>query len=416
MTKRTTPLGQFEPRCELCGTPAPPLHGSPRQGSFVEAQPTGDVGTIKLWACASCIPKQHAFGPMLLNGAQNRVFTKLRAELGTVADRLVDVSTRSQSSDARSSAPTGLRVEDLAAWHLLDSVKGLGPQAAHAIHAAGLSPSQVIAEPSQYPQKGKRADKVVAGIRAIGDRERQAAHQFAESQLHRASELGATIIGYNDPDYPPLVRASNNPIPILWVRGNKAILRSEQAVACVGSRGIRSPYAELQAAFVDAAVEAGFVISSGFAMGADSIGHLRALEAGGHTVCVMPCGVDLVFPPENRDLWNRLLDSEQAVFISEFAFGRRAESLTLRKRNKLIVAAARGVLVGQTSTSGGAMNAYKFGLEQKKPVATFEPDGTDDTSGNKEIKESDKGRTLAFPSTPARDEYRRWLTELSSSI
>ena len=57
----------------------------------------------------------------------------------------------------------------------------------------------------------------------------------------------------------------------------------------------------------------------------------------------MPCGVDLVFPPENRLLWRELLNYENAVFVSEFPLGTKAAALTLRKRNKLIVAFARGV-------------------------------------------------------------------------
>ena len=183
-------------------------------------------------------------------------------------------------------------------------------------------------------------------------------------------------------------------------------------MACVGSRRITSYYSRPQAEFVDAAIQEGFTITSGFAMGADSVGHRRALERGGTTICVMPCGVDLVFPPENRALWNEALETDQAVFISEFALGRRAESLTLRKRNKLIVAAARGVLVGQTSKSGGAMNAFRFGLEQKKPVATFEADGTDDTSGNAEIIGSEKGAVTRLPTSSGMEDYRRWLGEL----
>ena len=59
------------------------------------------------------------------------------------------------------------------------------------------------------------------------------------------------------------------------------------------------------------------------------------------------------------------------------------------------------------------MNAFRFGLEQKKPVTTFEPDGAADTSGNMEIKESAKGNTSALPVTPATEDYRQWLRELS---
>lgn len=305
-----------------------------------------------------------------------------------------------------------LDLEELAGWLLLSSVRGLGPRAAAAIHAAGIRPIDVIESPDLYPLRGKRAQAVVEALRTLTDAHRESAWRFAAAQVRRAREIDATIISYGDIDYPPLVWDSNNPLPILWARGNTSILQSRKMVACVGSRRISSYYSKLQAAFVDAAVQRGFVITSGFAMGADSVGHRRALERGGTTVCVMPCGVDLVFPPENRTLWKELLESGQAVFVSEFALGRRAEGLTLRKRNKLIVAAARGVLVGQTSKSGGAMNAFRFGLEQKKPVATFEADGTDGTSGNAEIIESEKGATTRLPTPGTMEEYTRWLSEL----
>lgn len=281
-----------------------------------------------------------------------------------------------------------------------------------AIHAAGQTPADVIRDPTLLPLEGKRAAGIISAIRGLTEVEQANSLEFAESQLLRAREVGASIISYNNADYPPLVLNGKNPIPILWVRGNRSILRSRSTVACVGSRGIRSPYAELQGSFAEVAVEEGFVIVSGFAMGADSIGHQRALDAGGSTVCVMPCGTDRVFPPENRTLWRKLLDSGRAVFVSEFEFGRRAQSLTLRKRNKLIAAAAQGILVGQSSRSGGAMNAFRFGLEQKKPIATFDHDGTEETSGNEKIKSGTKGNTFAFPVAPAIDDYRRWLREL----
>ena len=76
-----------------------------------------------------------------------------------------------------------------------------------------------------------------------------------------------------------------------------------------------------------------------------------------------------------------------AVFVSEFGFGQRASSLMLRKRNKLIVAFAQGVLVAQSATDGGAMIAYRFGRDQKKPVATFRADGSTYTTGNAVITE-----------------------------
>ena len=417
MTITSTSLGLFEPRCELCGEAAPPHHGDSRRGGFMRVQRPGcrPDESLEVWACEACVPSLKGLVLLSLTPQQERTLDRVRGEQGCVVDRKVASSPAlSQSPSEGESGRLG--VEELAARHLLNSVRGLGPQAAAAIHNAGLTPTQLLGNPDLYPLKGKRAQSVVEAMRALTDREQASARKFAQRQLQRARELDATIISYDDIDYPPLVRDSNNPIPILWARGNQSILRSRKTVACVGSRDIRIPYSELQAAFADVAVQEGFVITSGFAMGADSVGHRRALEGNGSTICVMPCGVDLVFPPENRKLWHELMDSGRAVFLSEFALGRRAESLTLRKRNKLIVAAAQGVLVSQTSKSGGAMNAFKFGLEQKKLVATFEPDGTDDTSGNMEIKESSKGNTSALPVTPVVEDYRRWLRELSSLI
>ena len=372
----------------------------------------GSSESLQVWACETCVPPQKGSDLLSLTPQQKQTLDSVRNEQGCVADREVARSLATAQSPVKDES-SGLGVEQLAAWHLLSSVRGVGPNATAAIHAAGITPAQLIENPDLYPLKGKRSIDVVTALKALTDSDRASAGKFAQSQLQRARDLDATIISYDDVEYPPLVRDSNNPIPILWARGNKSILRSRKTVACVGSRKIRSPYSELQAAFADVAVEEGFVITSGFAMGADSVGHRRALERGGMTICVMPCGVDLVFPPENRVLWRELMNSDRAVFLSEFPLGRRAASLTLRKRNKLIVAAALGVLVGQTSKSGGAMNAFRFGLEQKKPVATFEPDGTDYTSGNNEIKESAKGNTSVLPATPVVEDYRRWLLALS---
>lgn len=416
MRTANTTLGLFERRCELCGAAAPLHQGASRRGGFVRVRQSMHAvdESTQVWACEVCVPRRLQLVRLLLTPQQEQTLHKVRGEQGrfTERDEVIPPTSFQGRVEGKSSR---LAVEDLAALHLLSSIKGLGPNAVKAVHAAGLAPADVIGNPDLYPLTGKRAQNVVTAMKSLTDGEHGFANQFAENQIQRARELDTTIISYDDSDYPPLIRESNNPIPILWARGNTSILRSRKTIACVGSRRIRVPYSELQATFADVAVEEGFIIASGFAMGADSIGHRRALLQGGSTICVMPCGVDLVFPPENRSFWHQLMNSGRAVFLSEFPLGRRAESLTLRKRNRLIVAAALGILVGQTSKSGGAMNAFRFGLEQKKAVATFEPDDNDDTSGNLEISESVKGNTSALPATVTVPEYRVWLRELFCS-
>jgi predicted Rossmann fold nucleotide-binding protein DprA/Smf involved in DNA uptake len=128
----------------------------------------------------------------------------------------------------------------------------------------------------------------------------------------------------------------------------------------------------------------------------------------------MPGGLDRPFPPENRPLWEDLLRYSGAVFVTELGFGARASALTLRKRNKLIVAFARGVLVAQSAKDGGAMNAFRFAVEQKKSVATFAADDTPDTSGNRLISNESWTRTLPGQSVNC-EAYEQWLRQLSYS-
>jgi len=295
---------------------------------------------------------------------------------------------------------------------LLASVPQFGPQKFKELWEAGVSPGVVLADPKQLPTGGKRGEQFRTAIRTHTGRERDEVRRRAERQIDAATRLGATILTYDHPAYPPVLMRSNYPVPYLFCRGKRGVVKSTRTVACVGSRGIRTPYDGLHRRFVEVACGEGCVVVSWFALGADSVGHRAAVDAGGATVGVMPGGLDRVFPPENKELWSRVVDEGGGAVVSEAAFGTRASSLLLRRRNRLIVALARGVLVGQSAAKGGAMNAFRFAVEQRKPSATFAPDESDATSGNGSIGAA--GGTV-FPREPDDDAYRRWLRELSSS-
>lgn len=293
----------------------------------------------------------------------------------------------------------------------LESLNQFGPQRFREVLEAQLTPEALIDDPSKLPIGGKRGDSFRQGLEAFDDESRKRFDRLASLALERSERYGASILLAGDPEYPPNLWASNNPVPILYVRGNAAVLKHRTAIACVGSREIRAPYDKRQREFAAHAAAAGRVVVSGFALGADVIAHRAAVDAKGSTVCVMPCGLDRPFPPENRQLWAEFLEYDRAVFVSEFPFGMKAASLTLRKRNKTIVALARGVLIGQSALKGGAMNAFRFALEQKKPIATFEHDGTEATSGNRQIAEEENG--TAFPSARQDDVgWDEWLARL----
>lgn len=304
----------------------------------------------------------------------------------------------------------------LGAIYALERINGFGPVKFRAMHDAGVDPQAAIENPDLLPFSGRTGEKLRREITSLSPADMNEGLWRAAEQVKRAKKYSAFILTHGDPGYPERVYTSNNPVPVLYVRGDPEVWNGAGSVAVVGSRNTREPYASDARNFVEIAVRQGMFVVSGFAMGADSIGHVAALEFGGRTVCVMPCGLDNVFPPENRDLWVKLLSHPGAVFVSEFGFGQRASSLLLRKRNKLIVAFAQGVLVAQSAVNGGAMNAYRFGKEQRKPVATFKPDGSEDTTGNAVIEKDVRTCGVAFEMNNNLSTSEEWLQQLSSLI
>jgi len=311
----------------------------------------------------------------------------------------------------------GITAEDLSYLLRLEGVKGLGPQKFKSAFAAGLRPRDLLDDPKLLRIEGKRGDELQRLITEAADQDGQILVGRAKKYIAQAHHYGAQILTYWHPLYPGIVFRSNYPTPILFARGDIDVLATSKAVACVGSRKIRPPYSDQHQGFAKYASQLGFTIVAGFAMGADSIGHRSAVNAGGSTICVMAGGLDRPFPPENKPLWEEFLHSRRVVFVSEAPFGARAVGLTLRKRNKLIVAFSLGVLVSQSAEKGGSMNAYRFSIEQHKPVATFSDDGTEDTLGNREISHSLRVPVSVF-SVKERDYggWQRWLQQLSYSI
>lgn len=306
-------------------------------------------------------------------------------------------------------------VENLTSLYALDQVKGFGPVKFRQIHQFGVAPSALIQDPSLLPVEGKIGEKLKRELSVITSENIEKLRNFAILQIKLAKEFGARILTYDSIDYPRTVYESSNPVPILYIKGSVEAWKRNGTVAVVGSRKIRSPYDSLARMFTKTAAENGFTVVSGFAKGADEIGHRAAWDANGWTICVMPCGVDKVFPPENKALWESLQKYHRAVFISEFPFGRRTSALLLRKRNKTIAAFSHGVLVAQSAVNGGAMNAYRFGREQGKPVATFEPDYSSDTGGNELIKNDTKTGEFSFNLNSNPSEYLEWLKKFSCS-
>lgn len=137
-------------------------------------------------------------------------------------------------------------------------------------------------------------------------------------------------------------------------------------VAIVGTRN-PTMYGQKQARLMASELTlAGFCVVSGMARGIDSAAHEGALDAGGPTIAFLGSGLDIVYPPENINLYQRII--ENGAVISEFPFGRRADRRTFPMRNRLVSGVSQGVLVVESAASGGSLITAQFAADQGRTV------------------------------------------------
>jgi DNA processing protein len=177
--------------------------------------------------------------------------------------------------------------------------------------------------------------------------------------------MGISVRTLGDGDYPPALRWIPEPPPVLYLRGT---LRPEDglALAVVGSRR-PSPYGQLTAQRLSAELaQYGFTVVSGLARGIDSLAHRGALQAGGRTIAVLGSGINVVYPPEHRRLYDAI--SAQGAVVSEFPCDTKPERWNFPRRNRIISGLTLGTLVVEASDQSGSLHTARHALEQGREV------------------------------------------------
>jgi DNA processing protein len=186
-----------------------------------------------------------------------------------------------------------------------------------------------------------------------------------DREMERLQRAGVALIDRENPAYPAALRHIPSPPPLIYVRGTFSDVDS-WSVAVVGTRQPTAYGREATRRLATGLVEAGVTIISGLALGIDSIAHMTALDAGGRTLAVLPCGVDLVYPERHDALARRIAD--HGALISEFPPGTRPTPQLFPVRNRLISGLARGVLVVEAGVKSGALITVDYALEQGRDV------------------------------------------------
>ncbi len=173
------------------------------------------------------------------------------------------------------------------------------------------------------------------------------------------------LLPRHHPDYPALLRRAPGPPDVLHVAGDPLLLW-HPAVAIVGSRSPSAAGAEHAFDFARALAQAGFCIVSGMAAGIDAAAHRGALSVHGRTVAVLGCGVDVAYPPTNRDLHRQI--REQGAVISEFPDGTPARRAHFPQRNRIVAGLSLGTLVIEAALRSGALITARLAADAGREV------------------------------------------------
>jgi DNA processing protein len=186
-----------------------------------------------------------------------------------------------------------------------------------------------------------------------------------DAELERLQRAGVQVMTWDDALYPPNLHQAYNAPPVLYVRG-RFETRDEWAVAVVGTRRA-SVYGKEAGRMVCAGLtQAGVTVVSGMAQGIDSVAHRACLDAGGRTIAVLGCGVDVVYPPQNSRLAAEIV--ERGALVSEYALGTRPEARNFPPRNRIISGLTLGTVVIEGDMGSGALITAGFALEQGREV------------------------------------------------
>lgn len=168
-------------------------------------------------------------------------------------------------------------------------------------------------------------------------------------------------------EYPSQLATIDEPPKQLYCLGDIASLLDLPRLAVVGSRKV-SPYGRaVTTQLARTAAEQGIVIVSGLALGVDALAHQAALDGGGKTIAVLPCGLDRIYPATNRQLAENILKQGGAI-ITEYPFETEPYKTNFLVRNRIISGISDGVLVTEAAIRSGSLNTANHALNQGRTV------------------------------------------------
>ncbi|HEY93603.1 MAG TPA: DNA-protecting protein DprA [Dehalococcoidia bacterium] len=186
-----------------------------------------------------------------------------------------------------------------------------------------------------------------------------------DSEIEKMERLGVKAFTYRDDGYPKRLREIYDYPPVIYVRG-EILPEDEWCLSIVGTRGATVYGRQIAEEITADLARNRITIVSGLARGIDSVAHRSALEAGGRTIAIFACGLDIVYPAENAELARRII--QNGAVMSEYPLGIKPRSDYFPRRNRIMSGMSLGVLVIEAGESSGAIITANIALEQNREV------------------------------------------------
>ena len=180
---------------------------------------------------------------------------------------------------------------------------------------------------------------------------------------HRLAARDIEVLTLADDGYPAMLRNIPDPPPALYVEGT---VPETVSVALVGSRKASTTGIETARALGLALAERGVCVVSGLALGVDAAAHEGAVDAGGPTVGVLGCGIDVVYPRNNRALFDAV--RRHGALVSEYYLGEAPLAWRFPARNRIIAGLAATLVVVEAPEQSGALITARHGLDAGRDV------------------------------------------------
>jgi len=252
------------------------------------------------------------------------------------------------------------RMDKREALVALNLIEHVGPvRVRQLLEHFGEAPAILEASPAQ-----------LLHVRGIGEETAAAIAAWEKTvdlagELKRIEDFGCHALIQSDPDYPELLRQIYDPPIVLYVKG-RLTAQDKNSVALVGSRLTTHYGIETARKLAYQLAYIGVTVVSGGARGIDTAAHQGALSAKGRTVCVLGTGINLVFPPENRELFERV--AAQGAVLTQYPFNRKADKQSFAIRNRIVAGMTLGTVVVEANLTSGALITANFATEYGRQV------------------------------------------------